>query len=37
MDGGANWRQWIEDNVRSADIFLLIFPHASMDMSWLQL
>ena len=34
MDGGANWRQWIEDNVRSADIFLLIFPHASMDMSW---
>ncbi len=34
MDGGANWRQWIEDNVRSADLFLLIFPHASMDMSW---
>ena len=26
MDGGANWRQWIEDNVRSADVFLLIFP-----------
>ena len=34
MDGEANWRQWIEDNVRSADLFLLIFPHASMDMSW---
>jgi hypothetical protein len=34
MDGGANWRQWIEDNVRSADIFLLLFPQAAMDMSW---
>jgi hypothetical protein len=34
MDGGANWRQWIEDTVRGADIFLLLYPHASMDMSW---
>ena len=34
MAGATNWRQWIEDNVRSADIFLLLFPHASMDMGW---
>lgn len=34
MEGATNWRQWIEDNVRSADIFLLLYPHASMDMSW---
>ena len=34
MEGATDWRQWIEDNVRSADIFLLLFPHASMDMSW---
>ena len=34
MAGATDWRQWIEDNVRSADIFLLLFPHASIDMSW---
>ena len=34
MEGATNWRQWIEDNVRSADIFLLLFPQANMDMSW---
>ena len=34
MAGATDWRQWIEDNVRTADIFLLIFPHASIDMSW---
>jgi TIR domain len=34
MEGATNWRQWIEDNVRSADIFVLLFPQASMDMSW---
>jgi TIR domain len=34
MEGATDWRQWIEDNVRNADIFLLLFPHASMDMSW---
>jgi TIR domain len=34
MAGASNWRQWIEDNVRSADVFLLLYPHASMDMGW---
>jgi hypothetical protein len=34
MEGATNWRQWIEDNVRSADIFLLLFPQANMDMGW---
>jgi hypothetical protein len=34
MEGAAKWRQWIEDNVRSADIFVLLFPQANMDMSW---
>jgi hypothetical protein len=32
MAGATEWRQWIEDNVRSADVFLLLYPHASMDM-----
>jgi hypothetical protein len=32
--GATDWRQWIEDNVRSADIFLLLFPHAKMDLGW---
>jgi hypothetical protein len=34
MAGATDWRQWIEDNVQSADIFLLLFPHANIDMSW---
>ena len=34
MAGATDWRQWIEENVRSADIFLLLFPHASMDIGW---
>ena len=34
MAGATEWRQWIEDNVRSADVFLLLYPHASMDMGW---
>jgi TIR domain len=34
MEGATDWRQWIEDNVRSADIFLLLYPQANMDMSW---
>jgi hypothetical protein len=34
MAGASDWRQWIEDNVRSADVFLLLYPHASMDMGW---
>src|SRR5438309_5856845 len=34
MAGATDWRQWIEDNVRTADVFLLLYPHASMDMGW---
>ncbi len=34
MAGAVDWRQWIEDTVRSADIFLLLYPHAAMDMGW---
>ena len=34
MAGAANWRHWIEDNVRTADVFLLLYPHANMDMGW---
>jgi hypothetical protein len=37
MAGAANWRNWIEDNVRTADVFLLLYPHASMDMGMVQL
>jgi hypothetical protein len=34
MAGATDWRRWIEDNVRSADVFLLLYPHASMEMGW---
>jgi len=34
MAGATDWRQWIEDNVRNSDIFLLLYPHASMEMGW---
>jgi TIR domain len=34
MAGATDWRKWIEENVRTADIFLLLFPHAKMDMGW---
>jgi hypothetical protein len=34
MAGARNWRQWIEENVRSSDVFLLLYPHAAMDMGW---
>src|ERR1700752_3411309 len=34
MAGATNWREWIENNVRSADVFLLIYPHVNMQMEW---
>lgn len=34
MEGSAKWRGWIEDNIHSADLFLLIYPSADMEMSW---
>jgi hypothetical protein len=34
MAGATNWRQWIDQNVRTADVFLLLYPHASMQMGW---
>lgn len=34
MAGSTDWRRWIEDNVRSADVFLLLYPHVGMDMGW---
>jgi hypothetical protein len=34
MAGAQDWQQWIEDNVRSADVFLLLYPHAAMEMGW---
>ena len=34
MVGAIDWRQWIEDNVRSSDVFLLLYPSASMEMGW---
>jgi hypothetical protein len=32
--GATDWRKWIEENVRTADVFLLLYPHASMEMGW---
>jgi len=34
MAGSTDWRQWIEDNVRDSDVFLLLYPSASMEMGW---
>jgi hypothetical protein len=34
MEGATNWRQWIEVELRSSDIFLLLFPDPNIDMSW---
>ena len=34
MAGATDWRRWIEENVRSANVFLLVYPHARMDMNW---
>ena len=34
MEGARNWRDWIEENVGSANVFLLVYPHARMEMNW---
>jgi hypothetical protein len=34
MPAGQEWRKWIDDNVRVADVFVLLYPHPSMDMGW---
>ena len=34
MPGGTDWFRWIEENVRTSNIFVLLYPHASMDMGW---
>ena len=34
MPAGREWRKWIDDNVRAADVFVLLYPHPTMDMSW---
>lgn len=34
MPAGREWRKWIDDNVKAADVFVLLYPHASMDMNW---
>jgi len=34
MAGSTDWRQWIEENVRSANIFVLLYPSTDMDLSW---
>jgi hypothetical protein len=34
MAGSTDWRQWIEENVRDSDIFVLLYPSVDVDMSW---
>jgi len=34
MPAGKEWRRWIDDNVRTADVFVLLYPHTTMDMGW---
>src|SRR5262249_29374099 len=32
MPAGREWRRWIDDNVRTADVFVLLYPHTTMHM-----
>jgi hypothetical protein len=34
MPAGREWRKWIDESVRAADVFVLLYPHTSMDMNW---
>ena len=34
MTGATNWWNWIEENVRTADVFLFLYPNARMEMGW---
>ncbi len=34
MPGGTDWRKWIDESTRSANAFVLLYPHADMDMGW---
>jgi hypothetical protein len=34
MQGSAEWRKWIEQNIANANIFLLLYPSVDIDMSW---
>jgi TIR domain-containing protein len=34
MPAGKEWRKWIDDSVHAADVFVLLYPHTSMDMNW---
>lgn len=34
MPGGDDWHDWIEANVRAADVFVLLYPHPTMGMDW---
>jgi hypothetical protein len=34
MAGVTNWRQWLEDTLGSADVFVLLYPNAFIDMNW---
>ena len=34
MPAGRQWRKWIDDNVRTANVFVLLYPHPDMDMAW---
>jgi len=34
MAGAKDWRNWIEENVRSANVFLLLYAHERMEMNW---
>lgn len=34
MAGATDWREWIEENARSADMFLFLYPHMGMKLDW---
>jgi hypothetical protein len=34
MQGSEEWRKWIEQNIGNANLFLLLYPSADIDMSW---
>jgi hypothetical protein len=34
MTGAVDWRKWIDENTRASDVFVLLYPHTSMDLNW---
>ena len=34
MAVAKDWRKWIDESIDATDVFVLLYPHTSMDMNW---